>query len=329
MTAATPDERQIGATMEEDDAPCDKASRRRAAIEWWTRLDCRAPTPQEREAFALWLTRDSANREAFENVCRIWGDLEGLRPFIDEFDVTPPRRTPHLRVAASLAALAFALLSYVFFDDVWIMLRAQTRTGVAETRMVHLMDGSRIELGPRSAIALDFDERKRNVTLLRGEAWFDVAPDAGRPFSVLVPGGSVTALGTAFDVSTTRGRTEVTVALHRVRVVAGGPPIIVDEGEQSAFAPGVAAVDPYRVQVDHVTAWRRGKLIFDDRPLAEVVSVLGHYLHGYILILDPSIRERRVSGVFDAAEPIAAISAIEKALGLHALDLGYLVALTG
>jgi transmembrane sensor len=315
--------------MEEDDAPFDRASRRRTAIEWWTRLDCRAPTPQEREAFVLWLTRDPSNREAFEKVCRIWGDLEGLRPLIDEFEVPPPRRMPHARVAAGLVGLAFALLSYVFFDDAWIMLWAQARTGVAETRMVRLADGSRIELGPRSAISLDFDEGKRNVTLLRGEAWFDVAPDPGRPFSVLVARGSVTALGTSFDISTTEERTEVTVAQHRVRVATGGPALIVDEGEQSAFGPGVAAVDPYRVRVDHVTAWRRGKLIFDDRPLTEVVSVLGHYLRGYILILDPSIRERRVSGVFDAAEPMAAISAIEKALGLRALDLGYLVVLTG
>ncbi|BBU60476.1 sensor [Methylosinus sp. C49] len=329
MATITPYKRQIGAEMEEDDAPRDRANRRRAAIEWWTRLDSRAPTPQEREAFVIWLTDDPANREAFEKVCRIWGDLEDLRPLIDAFEVPPPRRTRRVRVAAVLSGLAITLLSYVFFDDAWIMLRAQTRTGVAETRTIRLVDGSRIELGPRSAISLDFDEGKRNVTLLKGEAWFDVAPDAGRPFSVLVARGSVTALGTSFDISTTGERTEITVAQHRVRVMTGGPAIIVDEGEQSAFGPGVAAVDPYRVQVDHVAAWRRGKLIFDDKPLAEVVSVLGHYLSGYILILDPSIRERRVSGVFDAADPIAAISAIEKALGLRALDLGYLVVLTG
>lgn len=321
-------ERRIGATMEEDDAADDEASRRRAAIAWWTRLDCRAPSPREREEFVRWLTSNSANREAFEDVCRLWGDLEGLRPFVDEFEITPPRRAP-FRLVANLAAVAIALLCYVLFDDVWILLRAQSWTGVAETRTVHLADGSRVELGPRSAIALDFDGGKRNVTLLRGEAWFDVAPDAARPFSVLVSGGSVTALGTSFDVSTARGRTEVTVAQHRVRVAAGGPPMIVDEGEQSAFAPGVAAVDPYRVQVEHVTAWRRGKLIFDDKPLGEVVAILRQYHRGYIMILDPSIRERRVSGVFDAAEPLAAIVAIEKALGLRALDLGYFVALTG
>jgi transmembrane sensor len=321
-------ERRIGETMEEED-DADRASRRKAAIDWWTALDCRAPTPKEREAFVRWLTQDAGNREAFEKVCRIWGDLEGLRPLIDEFEVAPPRPAPRRPLAAGFAALAAALLAYLFFDDVWVLLRAQTRTGVAETRVVELVDGSRIELGPHSAIAVDFEADKRNVTLLRGEAWFDVTPDSARPFSVLVSGGAVTALGTAFDVSTSRGRTEVTVSQHRVRVASGGPPVIVAEGEQSAFAPGVAAVAPYPVKVDHVAAWRRGKLIFDNRPLAEVVAVLGHYLDGYIVILDPSIRGRRVSGVFDAAEPMAAIAAIERALGLRAFDLGYLVALTG
>lgn len=328
MTAVTPDKRQIGATMEEDAARFDRESRRKAAIDWWTRLDCGAPTPREREAFAAWLTRDPSNREAFEKLCRIWGDLEALRPFLRELEAPPPRQRPYARLAAGVAACVIALSAYIFFDDVWIMLWAQARTGVAETRMVRLADGSQIELGPRTAISLEFDEGKRNVRLLRGEAWFDVAPDADRPFSVLVARGAVTALGTSFDVSTMGERTEVSVARHRVRVVAGGPAIIVEEGEQSAFGPGVAAVEPYLVPIDHIAAWRRGKLIFDDKPLTEVVAVLEHYLRGYIL-LDPSIRQRRVSGVFDAAEPLAAIFAIEKALGLRALDLGYVLVLSG
>jgi transmembrane sensor len=139
----------------------------------------------------------------------------------------------------------------------------------------------------------------------------------------------VTALGTAFNISTGKARTEITVAKHRVRIASSGPAVVVDEGEQSSFSPGIAAVNPYPVEVDHVTAWRRGKLVFDDIPLSEVVSILGHYHRGYILIVDSAIGARRVSGVFDAAQPMAAIQAIEKALGLNVVYFGNLVALAG
>jgi transmembrane sensor len=318
---------QVVAAMDEDEI---SGGPRKAAIRWWTRLDAAPPSPKEQQDFVDWLTRDPANRAAFEEICCLWGDLEIVRPLITTLprDASPRRVfAEKAAIGAGLAAVAFTL--FLFSDDIWILLRAQMRTGAAETRIVNLPDGSRIELGPWSAIATDFDEKKRSLTLLKGEAWFDVAPDAARPFSVSVAGGAVTALGTAFDISTDRGRTEVTVAKHRVRVASSGPAIVVSEGMQSAFSPGVTAVDPYPVEVDHVTAWRRGKLIFDDKPLGEVVSILGRYHHGYILIVDPAIRARRVTGVFDSAQPMAAIQAIEKALGLRALYLGYLVTLAG
>lgn len=314
--------------MREDETPSSGTSRRKIAIAWWTRLDAQALSPREREEFAAWLTSHPENREAFEDICRFWGDLESVRHLIDM--APPPRRAAGgLRAAGFAVFVAVAVISLIFTDEIWLTLRAQARTGVGETRTVALADGSRIELGPRSAISSNFDGTTRGVTLLTGEAWFDVAPDPSRPFSVHAGDGVITALGTSFDVSTGEGRTEVTVAEHRVRITSGGPAVVVGEGQQSAFAPGVAAVTPYPAQVDHVAAWRRGKLIFDDKPLAEVVAILGHYRRGMILIPDSSIRIRRVSGVFDAAQPMDALRAIEKALGLRAFEFGYFVVLTG
>lgn len=315
-------------SMTENEPPLSESDRRKNAIAWWTRLDSRTLSPREREEFAAWLTSAPANRDAFADICRFWGDLECVRPFIGELAPPPSRRAPVLR-AVGFGVFAAAVAFLLFSDEIWLTLLAQTRTGVAETRALVLADGSQIELGPRSAISVDFDAEKRRVTLLTGEAWFDVAPDVVRPFSVLVGNGVITALGTSFDISTDRGRTEVSVAKHRVRVTAGAHPIEVGEGEQSSFSTGAPAVAPYPAPVDHVAAWRRGKLIFDDKPLAEVVSILGRYCHNVILILDPSLRERRVTGVFDVAQPIAGLRAIETALGLRALEFGYVILLTG
>jgi transmembrane sensor len=114
-----------------------------------------------------------------------------------------------------------------------------------------------------------------------------------------------------------------------VRLAGAGPSVIVEAGAQSAFGKGVAAVAPYTVDADHVTAWRRGKLIFDDKPLGEVVAILSRYHHGFLFIVDPTIRSRRVTGVFETRDPLAALRAIEKSLGLRAYSLGSLVLLGG
>jgi transmembrane sensor len=301
---------------------------RAAAIRWWTRLDAGALSPDEREELSAWLTERPEHKAAFDEVCRLWGDLEALRPLYPLHAPAPVAR-PRLRRAGLFALLAAVLALYVGFDDLQILARAKERTGVAETRKITLEDGSSVELGPRSAIAERFDDRRRTVTLLRGEALFEVAADPARPFSVSVAGGLVTAFGTVFDVSTSPARTEVTVLQHRVRLASTGPAVVVAEGQQSAFAPGIAAISPYAVAVDQVTAWRRGKLVFEDKPLGEVVEAIGRYYAGYILILDPGMKARRVTGVFDAGDPLAAIRAIELSLGISAFRLGGVLALHG
>ena len=97
-----------------------------------------------------------------------------------------------------------------------------------------------------------------------------------------------------------------------MRLSGAGPSVIVEEGAQSAFAPGVAAVAPYPVDADHVTAWRRGKLIFDDKPLGEVLAILARYRRGYVVLVDPALRGRRVTGVFETRDPEAALRAIQE-----------------
>jgi transmembrane sensor len=83
------------------------------------------------------------------------------------------------------------------------------------------------------------------------------------------------------------------------------------------------------VDADGVAAWRRGRLMFQDRPLGEVVAALNRYHRG-LFWAAPSIRGRRVSGVFSTAKPLDAIRAIELSLGLNATYVSdYLVLLRG
>jgi transmembrane sensor len=182
-------------------------------------------------------------------------------------------------------------------------------------------------LNAESALSVDYAGGRRRLTLLAGEAWFEVEKDMSRPFTVEAIGGTVTARGTAFDVSTTRARTEVTVTEHSVEVESQGRAVLVDAGRQTAFGPDLPALTPYNAP-DSVTAWRRGKLIFKDQSLGEVIATLGRYHHGLVIVADRTTRDRRVSGVFHADHPLDAIRTIETSLGLRSAHLtDYLIVL--
>ncbi|MGP4920706.1 FecR domain-containing protein [Pseudomonas helleri] len=77
-------------------------------------------------------------------------------------------------------------------------------------------------------------------------------------------------------------------------------------------------------------AWRRGKLIFEDRPLQQVVADVNRYRSGTIRILDAKLMDLRVSGIFNIAEPDAVLTTITETLPVRAVRLtDYLVLLRG
>jgi transmembrane sensor len=284
---------------------------RAAAIDWWLRRNERAPTRREQRAFEDWLAADPRHDAAFQKITGVCGFLGTKLP-----GARPTRRTRgRKRKVAGVAAAG--VLALLFQHDILLYLRATHATGAGETQAVTLADGSRVELDAKSAIAVNYAGTERRIALLEGEAWFEVAPDPARPFVVAAGSGAVTALGTAFDVAVEGERVRVIVGEHRVKVENGGAAVVVQEGERSAFSGGAQASPPARTDVARATGWRRGRLIFSDAPLGEVVATLSRRHRGYVAFLDPSLKARRVTGVFLADDPLAAFAEIESALGVR------------
>lgn len=298
-------------------------SARGAAIDWWLRHNDGPLSEKEQAEFAAWLAQDEANAAAFEKISGVCGFMATRLP-----GARPRRKSRRsLKKAAAVATVVAAAFT-IFFDDLALFLRADHVTGIGETKLLTLEDGSRVELDARSAVAIHYGDGQRRLALLSGEAWFEVAPDPLRPFVVEAAGGTATALGTAFDVAVEKSGARVTVARHRVAVASGGKNAIVEEGQQSAFVENAATQPSKPVDVERATAWRRGRLIFENRPLGEVVEALGRYHRGYVYFLDTALRARSVSGVFRTDDPLAALDEIESALGLHATYLSnYLIIL--
>ena len=170
-----------------------------AAIDWVVRMKEGTLSRKEQAAFEAWLAADPAHAAAYEDIEQLSADLSDLRLPGRAKPARVSRRKLQLASAAAIATTT-ALLALTF-GDLSAFLLSDYDTGTGETRQLILEDGSHVEINAKSAIALHFTSTQRRLTLLRGEAWFDVTPNPARPFAVEAMGGTVTALGTSFDIA--------------------------------------------------------------------------------------------------------------------------------
>jgi transmembrane sensor len=218
------------------------------------------------------------------------------------------------------------------------------RTGVGEQRTVSLPDGSEVVLDTDTSLKLSFTNDTRRVELAHGQALFHVAKDPTRPFTVVAGDGSVTALGTQFVVRREPAEMIVTLLEGSVEIVqqsrisapatapeAGSglalPPVLHTAVQQIVLRPGqqvrsgAAGVSaPALPQLSEATAWKSGKLIFNDQPLGEAVDEVNRYARRKLRLGDPSLRAIRVSGVFDAGRTESFADALAGSMGLRAVS---------
>ncbi len=294
----------------------------------------------ERAALERWLEADPRHRQAFEDIERLWSALEApvARAMVEErasIQPLPPRRRRFARLAPRLAAAACLIVAVgavLVGGGLFDSLRADHATAAGERKSVVLADGSRVMLNTGTAMAVDLNPDRRDIRLFRGEAWFEVSPDAGRPFTVKTPMGTVRVTGTRFDVRLGDGKTLVSLVEGRVELTptagaAGRPPVALEPGQQASLsAKGTSAATAFDRTA--AAAWRRGQLVFYDAPLTEVVAELNRYRRGHIVVADNRLRHLKISGVFSTDDTDAALDAIEGTLPVRIVRLtDYLVLL--
>jgi transmembrane sensor len=287
-------------------------------------------SPKDRRALEQWLVADPLHQRAFARAESVWGMMgsDAIQSEIDQRRTVEPRlpgypplgRDRYWRrwLAPALAA-SLALVMIGAANDWPTAVYADAMTGTGEQRRVTLDDGSIVQLNTGSAITIDYGSDRRIIHLLKGEAAFTVATDRQRPFTVEAGSGSTTARGTRFIVRHVEDDTEVGVTEHSVRVAnLSGPDrngVVVKEGQTVRYgAHGITR--PETADTDALSAWTRGRLVFVDRPLREVVAELARYHRGYICILDADLGNRRVSGIFRTDDPVAALDTLQRSLGI-------------
>jgi transmembrane sensor len=192
---------------------------------------------------------------------------------------------------------------------------------MGEQRVIQLDDASTLTLNTNSHVSVSYAEDLRQLELLAGEAFFEVTPDAERPFSVDAGSARVTVLGTAFNIERNGDITEVTVTEGVVQVteVLGDSPApsssVLRANQRLAATPeGLGELEA--VEDDRDTAWLRGELVAYGMSLPALATELERYSDTRILFGDADVASLSVSGVFRLDDPEATIAAVALSLDL-------------
>jgi transmembrane sensor len=264
------------------------------AIEQWVHLTSGNATQADYLKFAQWRRLSPQHEAAAALTEQLWLDLPPARPATFRARSLMARRP--LRWAALAAGLA-ALAVMVAGDPLPVYF-ADHATAVGERRLLTLEDGSRVWLNSATAVSVHYSASRRQIDLLKGEALFDVRKDAARPFVVEAANGSVQAVGTRFEVDRQGGRVHVGVTEGEVKVSSGGASVPLKAARQLAFVDGAAPAASQPLALDSAVAWQRDKLIFNQRPLAQVFDEIERYLPGSLVVAG-RLPDTPVSGVFD------------------------------
>lgn len=301
-----------------------------AAVDWFVRLHNEEATAQDHRAHGLWLVADPRHEVQWREVNALWSgigdpDVAALPPPVPRRRaIRPWERNSLIPVAVRRHAMAAAVVLAVGAGG-WMAgspgYLADARSGVGETQIVTLADGSRVTLASKSSLSIDFTNGARDVILHDGEGFFSVAHDAARPFRVHVAGGSVTVLGTEFDVKDAAGAVAVEVVRGRVRVAAPRGEAVEIVGGQTVRFGKEGAGRPHFMAPDMMGLWREHRLAFDHIPLRQVLSDLGRYRKGRIIALGSHLDQLSVTGMFDLRHVDDALDTIERTQPVRVLRL--------
>jgi transmembrane sensor len=302
-------------------------------------LDSRAES-----AFETWIGRSAQHRAVYDELRRTWDSLEVLQSNPGDLlrhTALLHRRAQIIRrprrLAAALTALAATLLLVALGATIWLgdlatLMLADHRSAPGELRSVTLADGSHVDLGPASAIRVQFSATERRIELLNGSAFFHAVPQAlagGRPFVVETGRLSARALGTRFAVERLADRDTVAVAEHDVEVTLRGldraQSAVLSSGQTLRYRHGAALGVVGSIDPREIAAWRSGNLVFYQAPLGEVVAELNRYRRSRIAIMDDELAARVVSGVVRGDDPDGALKVVTDELRVRKTESPFFV----
>lgn len=290
------------------------------AVDILIRIKSDPDNPVALEIATRWLARSPQHREIWEEALEIHGMtgkiLTDKRRAGRKAAFSMSRRS--LVVGGMLGGGALLAAGYSA-PGLILQARADVLTSTAEIKRVELSDGSVATLGPDSAIAVEIGSARRDIELIQGMAFFEVARDSSRPFAVRMGSMVTTALGTAFDVSDDGGFLNLSVSHGTVQAdlppAFARPAMTLQAGDWLSLSTADGAVSTGTRDIGQIATWRNGMIVVEKERIAAVVARVARWKRGRVLIADPNLGNRPVSGVYDLSDPGLALEAVVQPYG--------------
>jgi transmembrane sensor len=291
------------------------------ASEWIARLRADDVSTEDRTRFEAWLHSRPLHARTYAQLLDTWHELAqssaltratGEDQALDRPSALPGRGAWR-QWALAVSGLVMAV--WVGFQLFSLTSNTTLQTALGERATVTLPDGSKVQLNSDSRVRVHYSLRSRVISLERGEAFFEVAHNVGRPFWVTTGSNWVRAVGTAFNVYQNRKGLQVTVHEGTVKVGSGArllPTVLSEDtlkkasavlnaGEQAELAGSVTTTR--KLSPDELTraaAWQSGWLFVEKSPLCDVIAEINRYTPRRLVLRDSRLCSLTVGGAFQA-----------------------------
>lgn len=330
----------------------DTAKIEKQAADWIARKNGDRWTEQDQLTLDAWIADSTANRLAYLRLNSIWkraDRLSSLRtqehaptrfadeaattavaisPAVEEqnqFSPVAAANSPRWRVVAAVAVVAAfcgtALLRMAGVPDGRNAATTYATT-IGKRQAVTLVDGSRLTLNTDTKMEINVGTRRRQVRLEHGEAYFEVAHDANRPFTVDVGNSRITVLGTKFSVKRNGDEVAVLVKEGRVKVETIDSPsattaTITRNDELIAANSSFIVAKKSEEQVVNKLSWRQGLLVFDRITLTQAAIEFNRYNDKKLVIADAEAGKIVLGGRFESNNVSSFAHLLHEGLGLN------------
>lgn len=209
---------------------------------------------------------------------------------------------------AFMLCLSVGAAGYIAHNSaVFSYYTAGLKTDTGEMQSFILEDGSKITLGAKSAIKLDFKPGKRQINLVQGDLYIDVAKDRNRPLIIHTPQADFKALGTRFIVHQYASSSTLSMLHSKVETRSSGASHalkVVQQGETlTADAQGLSEISALSIPSAEL-AWQKHQILADNLPLSDLLTRLGRYHHQYLAFNHSALSRYKVSGVINTRQDL-------------------------
>lgn len=207
------------------------------------------------------------------------------------------------------------------------------KSGIGEMDTIMLNDGTVITLNTDTEISVAMSPDERKVLLVHGEAYFDVAKDTKRPFSVIIGKDVVRAVGTSFNI---KHRTEVTrvtvtegvvevksnpISSTSLNLLSFASPISLGVGANLTINGDTAQTNLLSsLELEQSVAWRTGMLHFNGEPLSAIVDELQYYAHKEIILASNQVSDLIVGGSFNVNNVSSFLKGLELTFPIKVIE---------